>query len=541
MMNTTTHNSNSISWILFLLVLVTVAFLHGYGINKLVLNSDELHPARAIVGDDWDLSYSPWPEEAVREYYKDWPVQFPPLFGVLSRLSVVVWQDAPGALRLWPTIFSVLAVAAAWFLFRCRLPALLAGVATLLLGVVSDKLMYYSKFFKHYTADVFLTALLVLLTLHLLKKNHWHLWLFFALTASIGLWLGFASVYVSGACFLVLLLDRLTKRDVSASSLAKFGLAALLFFISFGVLFKLTISTAVSNPIFIREWQMQIFNLEQISDLNYVVRFLGRAAFHVLLLPYYFFFDSWVIAVLANALIFVWVIQKIRNRRFDHVLITVVPLVLVILAAFLGKYPFSAGRLSLFLLPLWVWMMVEGFYYVQSAVAKRFGPAQYALSAVLVGAVFFGFYINFTRVLDLDYGGGRRVDLLYDTLSENAQDNDTVFLHWGAILPFYYYFTDHQAGFQNEYAIPGSPQDTVQIIYGEEHSLTGNYESMYQKISAVDGRLWVSFCHLWPQQDMWDLVEFLNSWRGRPREYEFKGCKLLLYEAQPTVSTPTEH
>ncbi|MBN1466868.1 glycosyltransferase family 39 protein [candidate division KSB1 bacterium] len=513
-----------------LLLILAAAFVHGYGINKLTLNSDELHPARAIVGEDWSLDYSPWPEEAEREYYKDWPVQFPPLFGLLTRLNVTLWDGAPVSLRLLPTLFSLFAVACAWFVFKHRLPILLAMTATLMLAMVSDKFIYYSKFFKHYTADVFLTAALVLLTLKLLQKSSWALWIAFALASSIGLWLGFASVYVSSSCFLVLFLNSVRRSAPFISSLSKFALSALLFSLSFLLLFKFSISTAVSNPTFIREWQMQIFNMQQISDINYVLRFLGRIVFHILLLPRYFFFDSWIVAVAANILILIWIYKKIADHEFYDLLMSFMPLTLVILASFLGKYPFSAGRLSLFLLPLWILMMVEGFYHVQIYMAKRSKFLFYPLATIAVFSMLLGVYTNIKRVSHLDYGGGRRVDLLFQTLSEKAQDGDTVFLHWGAILPFYYYFTDHGTGFQNHYAIPHSPQDSVRVLYGEEHSLTGNYDRMYQRISAAKGRLWVSFCHLWPQQDMLHLIDFLNAERALLAEFTFKGCTLLLYQ-----------
>ncbi len=514
---------------LMLFFLAAFAFLHIYGINKLVLNSDELHPARAIVGTDWSITHSPWPADAEREYFNNWPVQFPPLFGLLTRLNVSILGVNHTALRLWPAFFSILAALTAWFLYSKRCSRNYALLAVILLAGVSDKLIYYSKFFKHYTADVFLCTLVVLLTLNLLKNKKWLLWVLFALTTSVGLWLGFASIYVSASSFVVLFLNVIKTHSLNAN-LPKLSLSFLLFLLSFGFLFSFNISNAVDNDIFIKEWQMQIFNSEKITDFGYVSHYLTRVVYHILLLPYYFFLNSVIAAVIANGLIAIWVVKKFLHKNWQDLLLVLLPLGLVILASLLGKYPFSADRLSLFLLPLWIIMIVEGFVFLKNEIKKKSTLLYYTTQIALFSFILFSLFINTKRVLALDYGGGRKVDLLFQTLANQVQDEDDVFLHWGAILPFYYYFTDHGAGFKNKYAIPQSPDDSINVIYGEEHSVTNDYSDMYEQISSTQGRLWVCFCHLWPSENMINLITLLDKKKNKVTEYNFKGCKLILYE-----------
>ena len=158
---------------LVILFVVLLIGLYAFGVDRLVLGSDELYPARAVIADDWNLLEAPWPQEATREYFANWPIPFPLLFGLLTRVSVVLFGQTHFALRFWPLLFGLLSIPAIYALFRRFVPNTFAAVGAILFAASSDKLITYSKSLKHYTADVFFSALLLVLARWIVnsKKN----------------------------------------------------------------------------------------------------------------------------------------------------------------------------------------------------------------------------------------------------------------------------------------------------------------------------------------------------------------------------------
>jgi len=524
---------NIVKIILLIAAGLFILYLHFYGIDKLVLGSDELHPARTLISDDWSLTIYPWPEEAVREYYDNWPIQFPPLFGLLTRASVVIFGVNSFALRLFPAVFALLAVLFGYFLFKLFMKSRLALAIALAMGMTSDKLMIYAKSLKHYTADVLMTVLLIYWGKRLADENANKAWLFFTVIAAVSIWLAFASIFPIAGVYLLLFIQQIfLKKHPQGLFWKRFILSGFVFGLSFIGLYIISISRAVANPVFIQEWLVQIFHWDKITDLSYVLHYIAHMGKHILLLPAYFFFDSLVIAVLGNLLILIWIIGQLRQKRLTNVLLLILPLILVLLASLAGKYPFSAGRLILFLMPMWVIMIVLGFKNGYDFLARKNKIMTYTFVAIVVIFMLQGVYINFNKVKNMKYSGGRRVDLMMYTLKEQALHDDTVYLHWGAILPFYFYFTDHQPGYQKAYPIRSS-EEKLHVIWGEEHTLhPERNEFLFQRIERVPGRLWIAFGHQWPGKDMLELEDRLNSKREKLNEWKFKGCKLLLYAAQ---------
>ncbi|HPG40419.1 MAG TPA: glycosyltransferase family 39 protein [bacterium] len=510
-----------------------LVYLHFYGIGSLVLGSDELHPARALISSDWSLTNHPWPAKAVREYYDNWPIQFPPLFGLLCRAAVLVLGVNALALRFFPALFAVSAIVAAIWLFRRFMTTGLAVAAALLMGMISDKLLIYAKSLKHYSADVLCAALLLYCGKRLIDKDSITNWLLLTGVAALSIWLAFASIYVIAAVYITLLIRQVwIVKNKYRSFWVRFFISGFVFALSFLGLYLVSIANAVENPVFIREWLVQIFHWEKVTDLSYVLLYLAHTVKHVLLLPAYFFFDSLLVGAVANLLILVWLFSEIKKRRFTNILLLILPLVFLLLASLAGKYPFAAGRLSLFLLPAWMIMTVLGGKLGYDFIVKKNRLVSYITLGITAALLLTSIYINFDKVGKGKYSGGRRVDLMMSALKDNAQDQDTVYLHWGAILPFYFYFTGHQPGYQDDYPIR-SNAERLHIIWGEEHNLHPEFnEPLFARIAAVPGRLWVAFGHQWPSQDMLELQELLDSQRNRLNEWNFKGCKLILYAAQ---------
>ena len=518
--------------ILLLAILCVSGVMQFYGINKLVLGSDELHPARALMSDDWSLTVYPWPEEASLEFYKDWPMHFPPLFGLATRLSVVLFGVSHFSLRLFPLLFGLAGLVAIYCLYRHFFGEKYALFATALFGLVSDQTITWAKGIKHYTADMLLCSLLLIFGSRLLRGNKTKDWIYFTFTAAVSFWIGYGSVYVIASVFtlLAIKLVQYIKADRSDKYilLSRIALAAALVGVSFLGLKYMAIDMAHTNPVFMESFGIQIFRWSRAADPGYVLHFFGRVFCQTLLLPKFFFRDSLIIAVLANICIVYWIYHALREKKYTTLGLAVFPLLFCIGAAVTGKYPFTANRLLLFLLPSWILMIANGFEeLVARFSAKRpaIGRAAVVLAAMLL---LVPAYQNAHDVQRLRLAGGRRIDLAIAHLRSNAEDGDVVFLHWAAILGFYFYFTDHEPGYQHNYPIPGK-SGSVRIIYGQQHNELEDYNPLYEKVEAVEGRLWIVFSHQWPSEEMLELESRLGSRREVLDEYEFGHCRLVLF------------
>ncbi len=516
-----------------LLPVLLVVFLQFYGINSIVLNSDELHPARTLISDDWSLVDYPWPEDATREFFDDWPIQFPPVFGLTVRAAVVVFGSNHFALRFFPALFAVVAVGAAYLLFRLFVSTPWAAGGAVLMGILSDKLMWYAKCLKHYTADVLFTILILYVGMLALERRNKVYWFLFTVISSIAVWIAFGAVFAVGAVF-VTALYRWIVAERQAGTCLKIITAGLVFAASMLALYFVNISRAVSNPVFLQAWDLQTFVWQQASDPGYLLRFVLHKGYHILHLPYYFFMGNYLLAVPANLFIVVYLVNAVKKRQIIHLMLFLTPLLFVILLSFGGKYPFSAGRLSLFLLPIWTLMIVMGFKQVWDFLKQRQRFAAWAFSGICVVLVLFFAYINVVKVGRGKYAGGRHVDKMMYTLKDRARDRDTVFLHWGAILPFYFYYTDHAPGYRKQYPVAGGAGH-IKVIYGKEYTFSPEkYQALYERVANEPGRLWVAFGHLWPSEDMKDLLAVLDQRRTRLKKFEFKGCVLFLYDKLTT-------
>ncbi|MGQ9853016.1 MAG: hypothetical protein ACUVTG_06405 [Candidatus Oleimicrobiaceae bacterium] len=523
-------------WLLLLGIVALAALLQAYGVDKIVLGSDELHPVRALISADWSILRYPWPQEATLEFYRNWPMHFPPLFALLTRGAVVVLGASHFAFRLFPVLFAIAATFVSYWLYREYHGRKFALVAPVLVGLASDQVLTWAKAVKHYTADVLFCSLLLIAGKRVLVQGRFREWVAFCLLAAGSFWVGYGAVYVSAGVFMLLciqLLAQARRHGATRRLWVPLALTAVVTVLSFAGLRALAIDQAVSNEVFMKSFGIQMLDRSRIGDLGYVGYFFARVALQTLKLPWFFFRHSAPFALVANLLIAVWLVSQARSRRWYEVGLVLLPWVFCVGAAVGGFYPFTANRLLLFLLPSWVVMMIGGFSQVVMWAGQRrrlLAMLVMALMAAWVGAMV---YHNAVEVSKMRLAGGRRIDLAVKYLAEQAEDGDTVFLHWAAIVGFYYYFTDHQPGYAHVYPIPGK-QGAVHVIYGEEHINLADYVPLYRRVEGVPGRLWLLFGHKWPSPEMTALENRLRAQRPVLREYEHGKCRVVLFG--PTAS-----
>jgi hypothetical protein len=525
---------------LMVIVTLVVGYVQFYGIDQLVLNSDELFRARALISDDWDLFKVAWPAGAVREEFNNWPMHLPPGLGVLMRLAVVVFgpQHLHLALRFWPWLLGVIGIWAIYALYRTIGGRRFAWLVIPLAALACNQTFEFCKSMKHYTADMVFCSLQYIFAWLIYQHQRPRDWLWLALISAAGFWFAFGTPFTTAAIWAGLLLALLFESPKTQSSSIRplwlrFALASLLVALSGIGIYLLIVRQAIHNQNFISHIShsgLQLFDWSQAGSLHYWLRYLGRAAYHTLRVSVFFFRDNWIFGMAANLSILGWTWVSLRQRQWFAPLILITPWLLIIVGSFADVFPLQAYRVISFLLPAWIVMIILGWRCAYDYLrAKNRVVANGALALLLV-AVSALCWLNLRDSFYLRFGGGRKVDKAMNALMQNAQDGDTVFLHWGAILPFYVYGTDHQPGYLNTYPIKNAAGGRLQVLYGDEHrNNLAAYEPQFEQVEAVPGRLWVAFCHNWPSADMLTLKQRLQARRTLLQVHDFKKCQVLLF------------
>ena len=530
------------SAVLIALVTLFIGYVHYYGIDRLVLNSDELFRARALVSSDWDLFHVAWPENAVREEFNNWPMHLPPGLGLFMRAAIVVLgpNHLHLALRFWPWLLGVLGVWLVYAMYRTYGGKRFAWLVLPLAALACNQTFEFCKSMKHYTADMVFCSLQYIFAWRVYRHGRTRDWFWLAIVSGVGFWFAFGVVFTTAAIFAGLILALLfERRAVSARQKIWPRLAGSLVVIAIsGIgLYLLIVRQAISNENFIGHIShsgLQLFDWSQVGSLSYWARYLSRAVYHTLRVSVFFFRDNWPFGTLVNLSILGYIWISVREKNWFSPFVFLAPWLLIIIGSFANVFPLQAYRVISFLLPAWIVMIVLAWRSGYDAfVLKRKNIARLGL-ALLLAATASLCYLNIRDAFYLRFGGGRKVDKAMSALMQNARDGDTVFLHWGAILPFYIYATDHQAGYLDSYPIKNEHGGQLQVLYGDEHrDRLKAYEAQFQQVEAVKGRLWVAFAHQWPSVDMLALKERLLKKRTLLQEHDFKKCQVLLFAPLP--------
>lgn len=531
--------------LLAIAVTAIVACVHFYGVDKLVLNSDELFRARALASSDWDLFKVAWPEQAVREEFNNWPMHLPPGLGILMRAAVVVFgsDQLHLAFRFWPALLGVVGVWLVFAMYKTFHRSSFAWLALILTALASNQMFEFTKSMKHYTADVLFCSLQYIFAWRFLTQRRSRDAMWLAIISAVGIWFAFGVVFTTAAIFAGLFLygfrpfapagqDKKSYWQVFAAAVALIAVSAL-------GLYVLIVQQAIKNPNFIEHIShsgLQLFDWSQAGNLIYWGKYLARAVLHTVRISAFFFRDNWLFGGVANLLILYWLWQSLRSKNYFAPIAFILPWLFIVLGSFADLFPLQAYRVISFILPAWIVMLTGGVQLVYEKLANRQPVLAKPFLALFVLAGLVLSVLNVNDSLHLRFGGGRKVDRAMRDLMDHAQDQDTVFLHWGAILPFYIYATDHQPGYLDQYPIKNTGGGTLYVIYGNEHrNRLAAYEKQFEVVEKVPGRLWVAFCHNWPSEDMLALKNRLLAQRSLLGTYDHKKCQVLLF-APPASS-----
>ncbi|MGE5609284.1 MAG: hypothetical protein ACM359_08525 [Bacillota bacterium] len=261
----------------------------------------------------------------------------PPLFLLILKGAMHSLGSSECAMRLLPFLSSALALLLFARLARHLLPPFAAFWPVALLAF-SDKLITQSATLKQYSGDVLVAIILLLIAFPRQSTSPTRRLINTALAASLTLWLSHTTAFVFTAISLALFPQFVCR---PTRNLPRYFLIHLPVVVSFFVLYFFSIR-AQRDPFLVDYWSE--------SFIDYA---------HPLQIPKFVLENTWELFAyparpVAGILLFpaVFGILSLHRSGKHELLVTLVaPILLVFLAAAIHQYPFTAGRITLFLVP----------------------------------------------------------------------------------------------------------------------------------------------------------------------------------------------
>jgi len=287
------------------------------------------------------------------------PLQFnqaaPPGFLALEKVAVAALGTGEYALRLFPFLFSLCAIALFYETAR-RVLKLWAVPVALLFFAVSEQLIYFSAQVKQYSGDVALTLLIVLIGLHIESKELTARRIaLLALTGGVVVWISHPSVFTLAGVGTTLALAALRKKQWLR--LGKIASCGAFWLASFAVFYAVSLRQLSANQRLDVSWMNKGTFMPLPPTSWSDVGWFFKAFFGMFSNPADLPFP------IAAGLVFAAGCAGLFLKRKTHLLMLASPLLFTLLASGLHKYPFGR-RLLLFAVPLLLIILVSGIEFI---------------------------------------------------------------------------------------------------------------------------------------------------------------------------------
>jgi len=375
---------------------------------------DEAYVAVQILSKTWQEIFLFYP-------ILDGPPQSPLGFMVVEKALTDLCGSSELVLRLFPLICGSAALVLFYVLLKRFTRPAAVGLA-LTLFAFNPRLIYYSAELKTYSMDVLVSLALLIAVAgvhrHGYRPRHiLGLGLFYA----SAVWFSFPSIFFIASIGIGFLFIK-GKRH---SRPVFFMLVWALWLINVYALFRLCFQHMVADKRLLNMWagsvwQGSIISFQAMVWLKTVIldAFQDPMAVNFAFITPLIFLAGSIVLIRRQRLYFYWLI---------------LPVIFVLGASLLGKYPFQ-GRMLLFLMPAFLLVLAEGVTAVASR-AKRFSALiAIVLSGLLLTHPLLRTWGHFRRGF---YREDNRQAMSY--LKQNYQPGDLICLNKQAFFPFYYY------------------------------------------------------------------------------------------------------
>ncbi|MBA4190287.1 MAG: hypothetical protein C0467_20060 [Planctomycetaceae bacterium] len=400
----------------------------------------------------------------------DWNQGAPAGFLLATKATITLIGESEWGLRLFPFAASVFGLIGFAWLARRMLPAA-AGTLALTLMAVNPVLVSYSAECKQYALDAAIAIGLFGVAFGLLHgaSGGWR-YAVLAVSGAVAVWFSHPAAFVLGGIGTALFVDAAFTRDRrrTVASVATIGC----WLASFVACYLLTLRHLGNSQYLLDYWAGHFLPLPPTSpgDLAWIVdHYFGFFAY-----PGGFAGGEFKVGAVA-ALLGLVGIGAFWRDRWQVAVAMVVPVLLVLVASGLHKYPF-AGRLLLFLVPLAVLAVARGASEIVSALSPSHPFAATGLLGVLLVAPLFETAQEFLRP--------SRHEQITEVLAEvrsRVQPGDRVYLYYNAAPAFTFYTRTE-------------PFPVAVTVGTENRQRRTGYRDELRKF-AGEPRVWVVFSH----------------------------------------------
>lgn len=389
-------------------------------------------------------------------------------FLLAAKLSASAFGETEWALRLVPFVASLVGLAAFVFVARRLLPAPTALLAVALFAV-SPHVVSYAGECKQYASDAAVAVSLFALALGLLEgKGGWR-WAAVALAGALAVWCSHPAAFVLGGIGTALIASAAVARD-RYRALAAGGVIAV-WLAGFAACYFVCLRQLGGNKYLSDYWAGHFLALPPrgVGDLTWLLDHM--IAFFTL--PGGFGGAIVPLGGLAALLALIG-LREFGRERWPTAVALTVPVLLVLLASGLHKYPIG-GRLMLFLVPPAVVSVARGAWVLFEALCEKNRFAAGAFVALLLLAPVW-------ETGDVLRRPPRHEELrpVIERVRAELQPDDRVFVYYGAAPAFRFYTRAY-------------PFAVNAVTVGEEHR--GDPPAYRAELAQLKGRVWVLVSH----------------------------------------------
>lgn len=412
--------------LLMLTVLAAFARFHNLGAYNLWF--DEAWVANSIA--------MPTIQEMI---FFEHPQTTPVLFLIIERFITHFLGHGEAALRLLPAIAGILSVPLIFALTRKLTGCVATALLTASLLAFHPSLIHYSQELKPYMSDVFFALLLALLTERVITRHwEWSSFLLLAGATAISFFFSHTTPFVVSAIVCRFLWDIHNRRRAHHQILRQVCdllnyvlLAALALAINYFFFIQKFI-----GPWMYEYWAQYFFSL---SHPRGALSFLFKKTYDYFtaLFPVSWFPDLIDTTFVALALFFAGSVLLFWKKHYRVLIYTFIPVLAVITASALHKYPYGDLRTSLFLTPFFFIVISFALSQIITILTRRRRVAATVLLSLLVG------YFPYLAFAENNLKHGKSSDLMKPIveyyISKRIPDDHTG-IYWGNGFEFEYYY-----------------------------------------------------------------------------------------------------
>lgn len=485
----------SIFFVLFGVIVRSVQYL-----NNRSLWFDEANLALNIVNRSYTELLTPL----------DYNQAAPPGFLWIEKLSTQLFGNSEYSLRLFPFIAGIVSLCAFYHLAN-RFAAKIAVPIAVTLFATLPYTTYYTTEVKQYSSDVMIALLLTLLLTsrrsQILNRKNLVLLSIFGV---IAIWISHPAIFILGGLELAYLLT--SPRQNRTKLLSNRLPIYILWLVSFGGLYFLTISGTMENEKLVGSWAARYPSSP--VDLLWLFDALGRFFYRPLGFP----------VIIDGVAIFAFIIGLFAVYRKNWITFFTLssPVVVTLIASYLHKYPFRE-RLVLFLVPFFLIIIAEGIVFLLTPSQNR-SKFLTLFGIIILISIITPSLLNSSHLI-INPQVKEEVRPLIEYLKANQKPGDSLYIYWKGISHFKYYAPKY--GCSEEEYVLGSYE-----LPDEDEIPKAEWERYQQEFEPFKGQARVWFLFRVKAEEEERLLSDLNQIGQQVEIYRQPGAFICLYDFQ---------